>query len=65
MAREVHKRRLCSYPRPKYYKMSKAFFDIHGYTDSQGIEMFIKFYFSQFSEHEQKKLLERYDEINQ
>jgi len=44
--------------------MSKAFFDIHGYTDSQGIEMFIKFYFSQFSEHEQKKLLERYDEIN-
>ena len=63
MAREVDKRRISSYPRHKYYKMAKAYFDIHGYTDSNGIEMFIKFYFSQFSEHEQAKLIRHYEEI--
>jgi len=61
--REVHKRRISSYPRPKFYKMAKAYFDIHGYSDSNGIEMFIKFFFSQFSEHEQSKLLQHYDDI--
>jgi hypothetical protein len=44
--------------------MAKAYFDIHGYTDSNGIDMIIKFFFSQFSEHEQSKLLERYDEMD-
>jgi len=44
--------------------MAKAYFDIHGYSDSNGIEMFIKFYFSQFSEHEQVKLLQHYDEMS-
>ena len=64
VTREIHKRRISSYPRPRHFKMAKAYFDIHGYTDSNGIDMMIKFFFSQFSDHEQKKLIDRFEELD-
>ncbi len=41
--------------------MFKAYCNIHGHTDSKGVTEIIKFFFSQFSEHEQKKLIDYFD----
>jgi hypothetical protein len=58
MAKEINTRKITSYPPPRFHKMFKAYCDIHGHTDSKGVTEMIKFFFSQFSEHEQKKLIE-------